>query len=100
MRSPSSSWAKRRPELERSRPGPAGTRPEGSARIGAGGRMPTVARILLVIGLSCLCGIAVSVPRTAFAEDADAYYKQGLAYKQEGKPDQAIDALERAVAAN
>jgi tetratricopeptide (TPR) repeat protein len=62
--------------------------------------MPTVARILLVIGLSCLCVVAVSVPGTAFAEDADAYYKQGLAYKQEGKSDQAIDALERAVAAN
>lgn len=36
----------------------------------------------------------------AHAEDADAYYKQGLAYKQAGKSDQAIQALEQAVAAN
>jgi tetratricopeptide (TPR) repeat protein len=56
--------------------------------------MPTLARILLAAGLS------LGVPRAAFADDADAYYKQGLAYKAEGKPDQAIEALERAVAAN
>ena len=55
------------------------------------------ARTLLAIGL--LLGLAI--PATgAFAEDADAFYKQGLAYKNEGKPDQAIDALEHAVAAN
>jgi Flp pilus assembly protein TadD len=56
--------------------------------------MPTLARILLVTGLW------VAVPHAAFAEDADAFYKQGLAYKSEGKPDQAIEALEHAVAAN
>jgi tetratricopeptide (TPR) repeat protein len=64
--------------------------------------MPTVARLLLVIGFLgplCLWDLVVA-PRTAFAEDADAFYKQGLAYKQEGKADQAIAALERAVAAN
>jgi tetratricopeptide (TPR) repeat protein len=41
-----------------------------------------------------------AVPSRAFAEDADAFYKQGLAYKNEGKADQAIEALEHAVAAN
>jgi len=56
--------------------------------------MPTLARTLLVIGLS------LGVPHAAFAEDADAFYKQGLAYKAEGKSDQAIDALEHAVSAN
>jgi Flp pilus assembly protein TadD len=52
------------------------------------------ARTLLAIGL------LLAAPTAAFAEDADAFYKQGLAYKNEGKADQAIDALERAVAAN
>jgi tetratricopeptide (TPR) repeat protein len=33
-------------------------------------------------------------------KDADAYYKEGLAYKQEGKIDQAIKSLEQAVANN
>jgi tetratricopeptide (TPR) repeat protein len=56
--------------------------------------MSTLARFLLVTGL------CVAAPHAAFAEDADAFYKQGLAYKQEGKPDQAIEALEHAVAAN
>jgi tetratricopeptide (TPR) repeat protein len=56
--------------------------------------MPTLARILLITGF-CL-----GVPRAAFAEDADAFYKQGLAYKAEGKSDQAIEALEHAVSAN
>jgi len=59
--------------------------------------MSSVARILLVIGL---WGLWCAVPHAAFAEDADAFYKQGLAYKQEGKTDQAIEALEHAVAAN
>lgn len=37
----------------------------------------------------------------AFADkDADASYKEGLAYKQEGKIDQAIKALQQAVATN
>ena len=56
--------------------------------------MTTLARILLATGLW------VGVPHAAFAEDADAFYKQGLAYKSENKPDQAIEALEHAVAAN
>lgn len=57
--------------------------------------MPTFARILLSAGL--VAGLQLG---TAHAEDADAFYKQGIAYKQEGKPDQAIEALEHAVAAN
>jgi tetratricopeptide (TPR) repeat protein len=60
--------------------------------------MSTLARISLVIG--CSVAFWLATPQAAFAEDADAFYKQGLAYKQESKPDQAIDALERAVAAN
>ena len=37
----------------------------------------------------------------AFADkDADAYYKEGLAYKQEGKVDEAIESLQQAVAQN
>jgi len=56
--------------------------------------MPTVGRILFVTSLW------LAVPCAAFAEDADAFYKQGVAYKQEGKTDQAIEALEHAVAAN
>lgn len=56
--------------------------------------MPTLTRLLLVAGL-CL-----ATPRAAFAEDADAFYKQGIAYKQEGKSNQAIEAFEHAVAAN
>jgi len=56
--------------------------------------MSTLARILIATG------IWLAIPHAAFAEDADAYYKQGLAYKAEGKPEQAIEALERAVAAN
>ncbi|HEX2686072.1 MAG TPA: tetratricopeptide repeat protein [Kofleriaceae bacterium] len=56
--------------------------------------MPTLPRILLAGGLW------VAVPHAAFAEDADAFYKQGLAYKSEGKADQALEALEHAVAAN
>ena len=56
--------------------------------------MPTLTRILFVLSL------AVGVPHAAFAEDADAYYKQGLAYKAEGKSDEAIAAFERAVASN
>jgi len=60
--------------------------------------MSTLARISLVIG--CSAAFWLAVPQVAFAEDADAFYKQGLAYKQENKPDQAIEALEHAVAAN
>src|SRR5262245_17030902 len=56
--------------------------------------MSQLARILLVAGLG------FAVPHAAFAEDADAFYKQGLAYKNEGKADQAIESFERAVAAN
>ncbi|HEX4418851.1 MAG TPA: tetratricopeptide repeat protein, partial [Kofleriaceae bacterium] len=57
--------------------------------------MATLSRILpaLVVSLGLAAG-------TAHAEDADAFYKQGIAYKQEGKADQAIDSLEHAVAAN
>ena len=56
--------------------------------------MSHLARILLAVGL------VLAVAPAAHAEDADAFYKQGLAYKQEGKAEQAIEALERAVAAN
>jgi Flp pilus assembly protein TadD len=56
--------------------------------------MPMLTRLLLAAGL-CL-----AIPRTARADDADAFYKQGIAYKQEGKADEAIDAFEHAVAAN
>jgi tetratricopeptide (TPR) repeat protein len=56
--------------------------------------MSKLARILLATGLG------LAVPHAALADDADAYYKQGVAYKQEGKPDEAIRALELAVAAN
>lgn len=60
--------------------------------------MSTLARFLLA---SCVSlGLGAAAPRVAFAENADAFYKQGIAYKQEGKPDQAIEALEHAVAAN
>ena len=60
--------------------------------------MSTLARILRRLPWALRSSVAVA--RTAFAEDADAYYKQGLAYKHEGKTDQAIEALEHAVAAN
>jgi len=56
--------------------------------------MSPLTRLLLAAGL-CL-----AIPRAAHAEDADAYFKQGVAYKQEGKADQAIEAFEHAVAAN
>jgi tetratricopeptide (TPR) repeat protein len=56
--------------------------------------MSKLARILLATGLG------LAIPHAALADDADAYYKQGVAYKQEGKTDQAIQALELAVAAN
>jgi tetratricopeptide (TPR) repeat protein len=56
--------------------------------------MSTLTRLVLAAGL-CL-----AIPRAALAEDADAFYKQGVAYKQEGKADQAIEAFEHAVAAN
>jgi protein O-GlcNAc transferase len=68
--------------------------PGGSATMSAGGRMSKLARILLASAL------ALAAPHAAIADDADAYYKQGVAYKQEGKPDEAIRALEQAVAAN
>jgi len=56
--------------------------------------MSTLTRLLLAAGL-CL-----ALSRAAYAEDADAFYKQGVAYKQEGKADQAIQAFEHAVASN
>jgi Flp pilus assembly protein TadD len=56
--------------------------------------MSTLTRLLLAAAL-CL-----AFPRAALAEDADAFYKQGIAYKQEGKADRAIEAFEHAVAAN
>ena len=51
--------------------------------------------------LACLCCcdcLLLSGPALA-DKNADAYYKEGLAYKQEGKVDEAIKALESAVAA-
>jgi tetratricopeptide (TPR) repeat protein len=56
--------------------------------------MSMLARILLVTGFG------IAMPHAAFAEDADAFFRQGLAYKNEGKTDQAVEALEHAVAAN
>lgn len=64
--------------------------------------MPTPTRLLLIAGLvaGLVVGLCLATPRPALAGDADAYYKQGIAYKSEGKADEAIDALEHAVAAN
>src|SRR3569623_235023 len=45
--------------------------------------------------------VAMLLAAPAFADkDADAYYKEGLAYKQEGKIDEAIKARSAAVAQN
>ena len=45
--------------------------------------------------------LVVGIPSIAFADgEADAQYKQGLAFKQQGKVDDAIGAFEKAVAAN
>jgi tetratricopeptide (TPR) repeat protein len=60
--------------------------------------MSTLSRLLLVAGFAA--GLGLANPHAAFAEDADAFYKQGIAYKQQGKPDQAIEAFEHAVATN
>jgi tetratricopeptide (TPR) repeat protein len=60
--------------------------------------MPTLTRLLFVAGL--VAGLCLASPRAALAGDADAFYKQGIAYKSEGKADEAIDAFEHAVAAN
>jgi tetratricopeptide (TPR) repeat protein len=64
--------------------------------------MPTLTRLLFVAGLVAgLCaGSWPATPRVAYAGDADAFYKQGIAYKAEGKAEEAIDAFEHAVAAN
>lgn len=68
--------------------------------------MPSLTRLLRIAGLvaglvvGLVAGLGLAVPGTALAGDADAFYKQGIAYKQEGKADQAIDAFEHAVAAN
>src|SRR5690242_9623177 len=53
-------------------------------------------------GLTAVCfAVATLFAAPAFADkDADAYYKEGLAFKQEGKVDDAIKALEQAVATN
>jgi len=60
--------------------------------------MLTPTRLLFVAGL--VAGLCLASPGAALAGDADAFYKQGIAYKSEGKADEAIDALEHAVAAN
>ena len=44
-----------------------------------------IARLLLALSLAT---------STAYAEDSDALYKQGLALKQEGKVDDAIKKLD------
>ncbi len=45
--------------------------------------------------------IAVGLAGTAYADkSADASYKEGLAYKEQGKVDEAISAMKAAVAAN
>src|SRR5262249_36831347 len=74
---------------------PAGGR---SGRIRVGGSMPTLTRLLRIAVLGAVLGLGI--PRAALAGDADAFYKQGIAYKQEGKAEEAIDAFEHAVAAN
>lgn len=51
------------------------------------------------IRLLIACLLVVGAPTLGFA-DADARYKQGLAYKQQGKVDDAIASFEKAVAAN
>src|SRR5882757_99018 len=61
--------------------------------------MPRFTRSLIRFWLAASLTLGLAAG-TAVAEDADAFYKQGVAYKQEGKSDQAIDALEHAVAAN
>jgi tetratricopeptide (TPR) repeat protein len=60
--------------------------------------MPTLTRLLRVAGL--VVGLSLGITGAALAGDADAFYKQGIAYKSEGKSDEAIDAFEHAVAAN
>lgn len=53
-------------------------------------------------GLTAICfAVATLFAAPTFADkDADAYYKEGLAYKQEGKVDDAIKALQQAVVNN
>ena len=53
-------------------------------------------------GLAAISFVVASLfALPAFADkDADAYYKEGLAYKQEGKIDDAIKALSEAVQQN
>src|SRR5258706_16176757 len=46
-----------------------------------------------------VCLLLLSGPVLA-DKDGDAYYKEGLAFKQEGKTDDAIKSLEQAVAKN
>lgn len=64
--------------------------------------MPTLTRLLRVAGLvaGLVAALGLALPGAALAGDADAFFKQGIAYKQEGKAEEAIDALEHAVAAN
>ena len=56
-------------------------------------------RTLVARTLFALAAFA-AVPQLAHADDADASYKQGLAYKQQGKTDEAIAAMEQTVAKN
>ena len=82
--------------------------PDGELRtgdlMGIGGQrapaMPTLTRLLRVAGLVVGLGVAagLGIPGAALAEDADAFYKEGIAYKQQGKIDEAIKAFEEAVA--
>src|SRR5690349_19349859 len=63
-----------------------------SGTLTPGGSMRALAAFVIV---------CVAATGSAFAgKDADASYKEGLAYKQEGKLDEAIDAMQAAVAAN
>src|SRR5262245_42909307 len=57
-------------------------------------------RATILLAISLLFAVSLAARHPAFAEDADAFYRQGLAYKNEGKAEQAIEALEHAVAAN
>src|ERR1700733_3920807 len=55
----------------------------------------------VALALLLLLGSGLGSGQLARADkDSDSFYKQGLAYKQEGKNDEAIAALEQAVQNN
>src|SRR5262245_18252181 len=44
-------------------------------------------------------GLLVCLPSAALADEADTQYRKGMAYKEQGKVDEAIASFEAAVAA-